>query len=261
MSVAPALAIGGGIISAFGDIRSAKAEDIQSRVAAARDRVGQVQRDSLSLQSAARAEARVLISDKVAFEQQRAGFEAQERASRLNGEFTTYEADGRRVAADRTAVLGEIEVEDIRNENERGLAEQVADLAGAGRDISSGTSLVLAYSSAREGERDVLKSRTGTMLEVEALREEGKALDVQSALHTGEADFAGSQSKFAGEQGKRKDADIAKLTKDLTAGIASLDAGATKDLKRLRKKGDMTGAYISAGAKLLGGASKIASLM
>lgn len=107
-----------------------------------------------------------------------------EATSRGNAYAAT--AVARRTEAQRTRELGEVEEEQVRTRNRIVLSQQVADLAAAGRDPTSGTALALAYQSARQGEIDALKPRTEAILKSDALAGEAEiyrsqAKDIRSS--------------------------------------------------------------------------------
>lgn len=161
------------------------------------------------------------------------GAQLQAKAYRLSGEADALageaaaraydlNAELRDIEAKRTEELGAIEVGDIRQRNAQALGQQKVDLAGAGRDVSSGSSLALAFESAREGERDVLKSRTETMLKSEALRFEGQLLRTQAADTRVGAEYArrGGEIAARGAELKVKGASLsAQGARQTGAGV------------------------------------------
>lgn len=113
-------------------------------------------------QQAAERDAEV---GRLELEAERKRTEAIVEAHETNARFREYEAR-------RVREQGDVEEADLRRQISATLSQQVADFAAAGRDISMTTPLAVAAASEREGERELLKVRTATMLESEALMQE-----------------------------------------------------------------------------------------
>lgn len=154
----------------------------------------------------------------------RAVADLRERAATFEGAALAAagETEARQLETEalRTEQLGEVEVAEIRRRNRIALGQQRVDLAAAGRDVSSGSAVVLAAESARRGELDVLKSRTNTMLRTEVLRTGARfrRAEARDAL-------TGSRIAAAGERVRRDAAKDIETAGFIRAGTSLLRGG------------------------------------